>query len=206
VRIGIDFDNTIVNYDALFHKVALEQGVIPQTLAASKLAVRNHLRAIDKEDVWTEMQGYVYGARMDEAAMYPGVLDFFRRARVQDINLAIVSHKTRHPFIGPQYDLHRAAREWVDHHLVDGGDRLIAPEQVYFELTKDAKIKRIDTLACDCFIDDLPEIFLAEKFPAATQRFLFDPDAHHPPVPGIDTVQSWGEFQKKLCGPWQANR
>ena len=29
VRIGIDFDNTIVSYDVLFYKVALEQGVIP---------------------------------------------------------------------------------------------------------------------------------------------------------------------------------
>ena len=28
MRIGIDFDNTIVSYDALFHKVAREQGVI----------------------------------------------------------------------------------------------------------------------------------------------------------------------------------
>ena len=110
MRVGIDFDNTIVNYDTLFHKVALEQGVIPKTLAASKLAVRDHLRAIDKEHVWTEMQGYVYGARMEEAAMYPGVLDFLRWANLQGIGLAIVSHKTRHPFIGPKYDLHAAAR------------------------------------------------------------------------------------------------
>jgi len=200
VRIGIDFDNTIVSYDALFYKVAHEQGVIPPNLAVTKLAVRNHLRGIDQEDVWTEMQGYVYGARMDEAAMYPGALEFFSWARTRKLDLAIVSHKTRHPFIGPQYDLHRAAREWVDHHLVDDGDRLIDPAQVYFELTKDAKIRRIHELACDCFIDDLPEIFLAEKFPASTRRFLFDPDAHHPPISGIDTVHSWKDFQKTLEG------
>jgi hypothetical protein len=34
------------------------------------------LRALGKEDVWTELQGYVYGARMAEAEAYPGVLDF----------------------------------------------------------------------------------------------------------------------------------
>jgi hypothetical protein len=77
---------------------------------------------------------------------------------------------------------------------------LIDPAQVYFELTKDAKIRRIHELACDCFIDDLPEIFLAEKFPASTRRFLFDPDAHHPPISGIDTVHSWKDFQKTLEG------
>jgi hypothetical protein len=199
VRIGIDFDNTIVNYDALFHKVALERGVIPPALAATKLAVRDHLRAIGKEDIWTEMQGYVYGARMDEAAMYPGVLDFFRWARVEEINLAIVSHKTRHPFLGPQYDLHRAARAWVDNHLVDGGEPLVAPPEVYFELTKEEKIRRIGALACDSFIDDLPEIFQAADFPAATRRILFDPDAHHPPLPGIDAVHGWIDAQKKLA-------
>lgn len=206
MRIGIDFDNTIVNYDTLFHKVALEQGVVPPTLAATKLAVRNHLRAIDQEDVWTEMQGYVYGARMNEAAMYPGVLDFFCWARVQAIDLAIVSHKTRHPFIGPQYDLHRAAREWVANHLVDGSARLIDPARVYFELTKDEKIARINTVACDYFIDDLPEILLMKHFPAATRRILFDPDAHHPAMPALDIAHSWGEIQKNLDGPWQANR
>jgi hypothetical protein len=46
----------------------------------------------------------------------------------------------------------------------------------------------------------LPEIFLAEKFPASTRRFLFDPDAHHPPISGIDTVHSWKDFQKTLEG------
>lgn len=198
MRIGIDFDNTIVSYDALFHKVALEQGVIPPGTAVTKLAVRDHLRAIDREHVWTEMQGYVYGARMDEAAMYPGVLEFFAWARARGIELAIVSHKTRHPFIGPQYDLHGAARGWVEHHLVDGRDRLVDPEQVYFELTRDEKIARIASIGCDCFIDDLPEIFGSEKFPAATRRFLFDPDAHHPSFPGIEAVASWDAFRKKL--------
>ena len=66
MRIGIDFDNTIVSYDALFHKVAREQGVVPPNTPANKLAVRDYLRQIGKEDLWTEMQGYVYGERMDE--------------------------------------------------------------------------------------------------------------------------------------------
>lgn len=205
MHIGIDFDNTIVSYDALFYKVALEQGVIPPTLAVSKLAVRNHLRAIDQEEIWTEMQGYVYGARMDEASMYPGVLEFFRWAQVQKIDLSIVSHKTRHPFIGPQYDLHNAARQWVEHHLIEDGMRLIDPARVNFELTKDEKIKRIGAIGCDCFIDDLPEIFIAETFPAPVRRVLFDPEANHPAVPGIDVVNSWHDFQHRLSGVWQAN-
>ena len=34
MRIGIDFDNTIVSYDTLFHKVAVEQGAVPGRLHA----------------------------------------------------------------------------------------------------------------------------------------------------------------------------
>jgi hypothetical protein len=151
------------------------------------------------------MQGYVYGARMNEAVMYPGVLDFLRWARGEGIDLAIVSHKTQYPFIGPQYDLHRAAREWVLSQLVYAGDHLIDSTKVYFELTKNAKISRIDTITCDCFIDDLPEIFLEKKFPQATQRILFDPDAHHSPISGVDIVNSWDDFQQKVRLRWQAN-
>lgn len=193
MQIGIDFDNTIVSYDALFHRVALEQGVIPSGLPPSKLAVRDYLRGQEREDVWTEMQGTVYGARMDEAAAYPGVLEFLRWARDAGLRLSIISHKTRHPFIGPKYDLHQAARRWVETHLNDGGRPLVQPQAVFFELTKEEKIACIGKTGCDYYIDDLPEILLAPEFPAATRRILFDPDAHHRDSGSLRRVESWSE-------------
>ena len=78
MRIGIDFDNTIVSYDALFYKVAVNKGLVPSDLPKSKLAVRDYLRKINNEPVWTELQGYVYGARMGDAAAYPLVIEFFK--------------------------------------------------------------------------------------------------------------------------------
>ena len=44
MRIGLDFDNTIVSYDALFHRVAREQDVVPANTPVNKIAVRDHLR------------------------------------------------------------------------------------------------------------------------------------------------------------------
>ena len=35
--IGVDFDNTIVCYDGLFHRVAVEQGLIPQKFPRVKV-------------------------------------------------------------------------------------------------------------------------------------------------------------------------
>lgn len=194
--IGIDFDNTIVSYDTLFHKVATEQNVVPDTTPRNKIAVRDHLRAIGKENVWTEMQGYVYGARMDEAEAYPGVIEFFRWARASGVPLCIVSHKTLHPFIGPKYDLHKAARGWIDTHLVDAQGPLIAPEWVFFELTKEAKWSRIGATGCAWFIDDLPEILLAATFPGQVQRILFDPETHHPDTDGLTRLGNWGEIRR----------
>lgn len=194
MHIGIDFDNTIVSYDSLFHKVALEGDLIPADLAPSKLKVRDHLREVGNEDVWTEMQGYVYGARMGEAAPFPGVLEFLKWTRTQGIRVSIISHKTRHPFIGPSYDLHAAAGQWIRDKLVDGGDAL-QQNDVFFETTKEEKLRRIARAGCGYFVDDLPEILLAENFPQATAGILFDPEGHHKQA-GITTVRGWLDIRR----------
>lgn len=201
MRIGLDFDNTIVSYDALFHRVAREQDVVPANTPVNKIAVRDHLRRVGQEEVWTEMQGTVYGARMDEATAYPGAIEFMIWAAEAGHDLAIISHKTRHPFLGPQYDLHTAARTWVEHHLCIDGRPLIPDGQVYFEITKDEKLVRIQQFGCDLFVDDLPEILLAPKFPDGTQRVLFDPEANHSneTVPTGILVRSWKELSERLC-------
>ncbi len=200
MRIGLDFDNTIVSYDALFHKVARERDLVPPQTAVNKIAVREYLRRIDKEDAWTELQGYVYGARMDEAQAYPGVIEFLRWADHARHDLAIVSHKTKHPFLGPQYDLHAAARAWVERHLCENGSTLIPAGQVFFEFTKEEKLARIGSFRCDIFIDDLPEILRASGFPTSTRRILFDPEGHYEAetLPGVAVVQSWGGFTQYL--------
>ena len=70
MRIGIDFDNTIACYDGVFHAAALERGLIPAQLGRDKNSVRDYLNGAGRADDFTELQGYVYGARMDLAA-YP---------------------------------------------------------------------------------------------------------------------------------------
>jgi len=201
MHIGLDFDNTIVSYDGLFHKVALEGGWIPDDLPVSKICVRDHLRKINKEDVWTEMQGHVYGGRMAEATAFPGLIACLNWAKEKGFKLSIVSHKTRYPFLGKQYDLHQAAKTWIDTFLKTTTEkRLIENEDLFFELTKEAKVKRIADINCDVYIDDLPEILNSPEFPKHTEKILFDPDRHHLNS-GLPLVHSWLEvhtiFEKK---------
>ena len=196
MRIGLDFDNTIVNYDQLFHKVALQKFLISPEIPINKVAVRDHLRKAGQEDIWTEMQGYVYGARMDESSAYSGAIDALKLLKLHGHKLFIVSHKTQFPYAGEQYDLHQSSSKWIANHLQLSDSPLIDHGDVFFNATKAEKIQKIVQLECDIFLDDLPEILLAEQFPGKTIRCLFDPEGHHSDLEN-DVIQhhrSWESF------------
>lgn len=180
MRIGVDFDNTIACYDGAFHAAASERGLIPTTLGHGKNDVRDFLNANGGKDAFTELQGYVYGARMDLASLYPGVREFFAQALGDGHDILIVSHKTARPMMGPAYDLHAAARGFLTANGVAGAGALIGDDRVFFETTKEQKIARIAALNLDAFIDDLPEILSMPGFPERTRGLLFDPDARWP--------------------------
>jgi len=195
--IGVDFDNTIVCYDALFHKVCRERGLIPDDVPVNKSDVRNFLRRAGREDDWTEMQGYVYGTRMAEAEPFPGVIEFFRSTRSRSCRLCIISHKTKTPIRGAAYDLHRAAFDWLEARgfFATTGAGL-AVDDVHFELTKEAKLERIRNRGCGDFIDDLPEFLIEPAFPAGTRRILFDPNSLYSSEAGVVRVTSWAEAKR----------
>jgi 5'(3')-deoxyribonucleotidase len=195
MKIGLDFDNTIVNYDKVFYDVALEWHLIPKTLPINKLVIRNYLRDAKQEDLWTHMQGYVYGARMGEAAPYPGVMDFAEKMKYIGHTIVIVSHKTKHPFLGPKYNLHIAALEWIEKNFPN-----IDKENIFFEPTKDQKLERIEQLQCDIFIDDLPEILTAAKFPKSVFPILFDPDCMYGSIYSseVRVLSSWFSIDQEL--------
>jgi len=199
--IGIDFDNTIVAYDALFHRVASELGVIPTDLPVNKTAVRDHLRSTGREPVWTEMQGTVYGSRIAEAHLFPGLMEFLLVCKQRGIPVRIVSHKTRFPFLGERHDLHAAARRWLhDQGVIAPAITGIDDTHVFFELTKAEKLARIASCGCTHFIDDLPELLEDPTFPASAARFLFDPQNSHPSSLSRQKVSSWSALQSLLLG------
>jgi len=196
MRIGIDFDNTIACYDGVFHAAALERGLIPADLGRDKNSVRDHLNGSGRKDDFTELQGYVYGARMDLVSPYPGFAEFVTAARKAGHDLFIVSHKTKHPILGPQHDMHAAARGFLtDRGLMGAGPTQIAPERVFFELTKDEKVARAKALACQLFVDDLPEILAMSGFPVGMHKVLFDPENQFADKAAqFDRRASWAEI------------
>lgn len=203
--IGVDFDNTIVCYDDIFHRVALEKGLIPTDIEKSKESVRDYLRGVDREDDWTELQGYVYGARMQDVDPYPGVIEFFKTAVESGTIIYIISHKTRHPYRGPKYDLCKAAYEWLElQGFFDKAGIGLDRERVFFNETKEMKLGKIAETGCSHFIDDLPEFLLEENFPEGTERLNFYPalKSDAPKVGGLlRRFTSWDEIRSYFFDP-----
>lgn len=171
VRIGIDFDNTLVGYDALFARLARERGWLPRGGAGGKAGVKRALVAADGHDRrWQRLQADAYGHRILEARAFPGALEFIDRARREGHEVFVVSHKSERSHLDPSVRLRDWARRWLKH-----GAPELAPGRVLFASTRDEKVRLIDRLSLDVFIDDLPEVLAHPGFPKRTDKILFAP-------------------------------
>ena len=174
--VGIDFDNTLVSYDALIHDVAVERGLITAGSDAGKRTVRDRIRLLPGGEIeWQKVQGLIYGPRMAQAQLMAGAAEFIRECRARQLPLYIVSHKTE--FAGydeSRTNLRDAAVRWMTSQKFFDPDGLgFSRDQVFFESTRDEKIARIEALGCTHFIDDLEEVFLEPGFPAGVRKCLF---------------------------------
>ncbi|MGH2373446.1 MAG: hypothetical protein ACRDIC_08225 [bacterium] len=176
MRIGIDFDNTIVRYDEVFADLACRSGLVDASFRGGKQALRDTLRAREGgEEAWQLLQGRVYGAGMTGARLIDGVDAFLRRCQSTGQRVFIISHKTEYGHGDPErINLRQAALAWMASqgffsHTGFGLTR----ESVFFEATREEKLTRIAALHCDVFIDDLDEVLSAPTFPAGVRRILF---------------------------------
>ena len=193
IKLGIDFDNTLITYDALFKKAALEKNLIPVNFPESKHLIRNHLRERNQENLFTILQGEVYGSRIFEATQSEGMYDSLMRAKNNGIELFIISHKTKTPYDGPKYNLHNAASSWLEKNLFFEKSGInISRKNVYFEVTKAKKIKRIESLGCTHFIDDLPEIL--DMINSKIKKILYNPELNYVKKDGYIHMENWSEL------------
>jgi len=202
-RIGLDFDNTIVIYDEVFAELGQQAGLLPPGFAGNKDQARAYIRALaDGETKWTRLQAGVYGPGILKARMAPGFLAFIEACRAQGCSLAIVSHKTEFAAAEPNgTNLRDAARRWILANGLAGTET--APlhlDNIYFESTRAAKVARIAALHCDCFIDDLEEVFEETGFPSATDRHLIKLGATDLPTGPFTPWRGWADLQRGLFG------
>ena len=197
--IGLDLDNTLIIYDQLFHKVAVEQGLIKENFPKSKTLIRNKLRSEGHDKVFTLLQGEVYGNRIKEAEPAEGLIGTLKNLKDMNKKMAIVSHKTRFPYEGPAYDLHNSAMEWlIDQRIAGDENALIPTERIFFEPSIEKKVERIKTLKCTYFVDDLKSVL--NKIPENINKILYDPSGKAANSEnGVQIMRTWKEGVKIFC-------
>ena len=188
--IGIDFDNTIVTYDSLFHKIAKEYNYIGDDVEKTKIAVREYMNSNNMGDQFTTLQGEVYGKRILEAKPATNVLSGLELLKQKGIRFAIVSHKTMYPYKGPKYNLQQAAMSWIESNGLLGKRIGLEPNDIYFEETKEKKIQRIKDIYCTHFIDDLPEIL--DMIDIDLVKIQYDPN--HSSSSKYIKMNDWGKL------------
>ena len=100
--IGIDLDNTIINYNNIY------KSLLDKKYSNSKINYKNilkkKLQSISLNE-WTNIQGKIYGKYISKAKINNGFINFlnFIKKNKKDIEIVIISHKTKYPIIGKKY-------------------------------------------------------------------------------------------------------
>ncbi|MBF0425576.1 MAG: hypothetical protein HQL66_07130 [Magnetococcales bacterium] len=200
--IGLDFDNTLVDYDPLFAEVARERGwLAPEAAFPGRIALRTHLRALPAgEEHWQDLQVAVYAERMAAARLAPGATTFIRRCRAEGVALCIISHKTRHAPRDPrQTDLRQTAWTWMEEQGFFTATSLgFHPEEIDFAATRAEKLARLEQRQCTHFVDDLVEVLTDPAFPRTTRGILYCPATTAPPPFHGPICRSWHELTDHL--------
>jgi len=161
IHLGLDFDNTIVIYDQLFYDYALKCGYIDKGIEKNKVAIRKELIENNQEDIFTKMQGVVYGKLIVDAPIQNAMADSIRNIIKMGAKVSIVSHKTKYPIIGERLDLHKASMQWLHKNgFFDNSKIGIKETNVFFEESIEKKISRIHEIGCTHFVDDLEKVLV----------------------------------------------
>jgi len=196
MKIGIDFDNTIVRYDRAIAKISERLDDIPKDMKRNKKELRDFLRQSGREQEWTEFQGMLYGPGMEYAEPYSHAVSVMHELEANGHDIMILSHRSRAPYAGPRFDLRKWARDWIVKELGDlkafGQDQMNG-NALFFE-SKSEKITAIAEYGCRVFIDDLTSVLNDESFPRDCFRVLFAPNGNRETSSAIRSICCWPEL------------
>lgn len=177
MRIGIDFDNTISNYEKILYKLAVNKKFInPKIKNFNKSIIKkNILNKTKSIEEWKKIQSQIYGKYMHEAKLFEGFAKFILLCNYKKIEVFIVSHKTKYPHYNPdKIDLRNQAILWMKKNNFFNKNFLnLKIENIFFESTLNKKINTIKKIQCNYFIDDLEKVLNHNKFPTKTKKILF---------------------------------
>lgn len=137
---------------------------------------------------------------MVHATVFSGAWEFVRRASELGHQVWILSHRTRKPTLGSEYDLWGSALGWLDRKNFFHPAGPLRRRQVFLAPSREEKIRQMIRLGCTDFIDDLPEVFLNPLFPRSIRSHLFDPGREHGRGPWR-AADTWFSLRERILRP-----
>jgi hypothetical protein len=189
--LGIDFDNTIIDYDNLFYRAGLSLGVLPDGPVLDKKTIRSLLVENGRENDWIRIQGLVYGKCIQAARVMEGFSSFLGQCQTGGWTVFIISHKTKETILGEKFNLHDSALTWLEKNRIFGPGIQGAVRGVFFELTREDKIQRINQLRCNIVVDDLTEVLQHPGIANGVGKILYDSRAHAKKPSEFVTISNW---------------
>lgn len=165
IKIGIDLDNTIIDYQNSFEKYLEEKKIYFKKINKKKIKLITNNNSKIKN--WTEAQEEIYGHYITYAKPYKNFNEFEKFALRNEIKLYIISHKTKYSQFSKKYNLRLESDKWLKKNINKG------KYKIFYVNTINEKVRKIAKIKPNYFIDDLIEIFDNENFPKKVKKILF---------------------------------
>lgn len=150
MKICLDIDNTLLNYEPLFFRTANN---IPNDISNLN-DLKDILKSRSHEE-WISVQGKCYGELIDEVELFSGALKFLKDQLSNNHQVTLVSHKTQSSYCG-SYDNLR--EKTISRLRKLGVVDLIGIENIHFADSLESKIKKIKSLTPHLIVDDLLKV------------------------------------------------
>ena len=195
-HIGLDFDNTIVDYRNVYTSLAKKFNV-PASGVINKNLIKNFIITEFGEPQWTKLQGEIYGPLMKLANLSVGFENFIINIlNKKSVKVSIISHRTKTPDSGDNYNLHEFAQDWLKKNL---SQSVLSKINIYFLETIEKKIDQINASKVDYFVDDLEKILTHPNLSKEIKKIFYTPDKNEAPSNGkIVTIHNWPDLEKIL--------
>ena len=186
IKIGIDLDNTIINYHNSFKKYLRERRILLKNINKEKVKfIANNNSKIKN---WTEAQEEIYGKYIVFAKLFKFFEEFEKFALNKNMKLYIVIHKTKYSQFSKKYNLHTQSNKWIKKNIIK--DKY----QIFYVNTINEKIKQIAKIKPNYFIDDLLEVFDNKNFPKNVKKIHFSKTKNEK----ILTLNNWRKIKKYI--------
>jgi len=197
--IGIDLDNTIINYNFAFQEGLKYLNIKCNETLLTKNEIRDYLRNLENgEYYWQKLQGLVYGKLLNKhSKIFEGIYRFLWRSTLAGNKIIIISHKTEFGhFDKEKISLRKEALTFLKNNTIFF-DKYI--DQIIFKNTFEDKINEIKRHPFSIFIDDLHEVL--SNIPINISKYLFSDGWNNSKIKS----RNWLQIDFEINGFWNKN-